>query len=264
MIKTSLKTLPVYKFSIFDKISGIEHFVTTREFGSKKDSIGGFNLSYKVNDEVENVNNNRSVLAESVGVKSTDLFIPVQTHSSRAVIINSANDQEKLDNTDALITCRKGLCIAVMSADCVPVLIYDYKNRIAATIHAGWKGTVDRIVEKTIQTMVDKLGAEPKNMIAGIGPSICDKVYEVGNEVAEQFTVFEEQIKNRIVLSHVNPQKKYLNLQYANRHQLLSLGIKDENIEVANICTFTNHSIFYSARYFKNNCGRFATGILIK
>lgn len=264
MIKTSVKTLPVYKFTIFDKISGIDHFITTREFAPKSDHMAGFNLSYSVNDLPQNVTHNRETLAKSMEVSAQELFIPKQTHSSRAVIVNSVADQTKLEDTDALITSRKGLCVAVMSADCVPILVYDYKNRVAAAIHAGWKGTVDNIVEKTIETMITKLGAEAKNMVAGIGPSICEKVYEVGNEVAELFDKFENGVKSKIVLPHVNSQKKFLNLQYANKQQLLNMGLKVENIEVANICTYTNHHLFYSARYFKNNCGRFATGIVIR
>lgn len=264
MIKTSVKTLPVYKFAIFDKISGIDHFITTRDFAHKSDQMGGFNLSYSVNDLPQNVSKNRETLAQNMDVSAQQLFIPKQTHSSRALIVSSVEDQNNMDDTDALITARKGLCVAVMSADCVPILIYDYKNRVAAAIHAGWKGTVDHIVEKTIDIMVAKLGAETKNMVAGIGPSICEQVYEVGNEVAEQFDKFDQSVKSKIVLPHVSPEKKFLNLQYANQHQLLKVGLKPENIEVANICTYTNNHLFYSARYFKNNCGRFATGIVIR
>lgn len=264
MLKSALKDLPVYKFEIFNRLSSIEHFVTSREYHNKETSMDGFNLSYTVNDSETHVTENRNILAKNLGIPSNKLFIPKQTHSSHIAIINSSDEHITLDDTDALITARPGICIAVMSADCVPLLIYDYKNKVAASIHAGWKGTVGEIVTKAIELMILKFGAEPKNMIAGIGPSICEKVYEVGNEVADQFEHFDSQTKSKIVLTHPDAQKKYLNLQYANKYQLLSAGIKDEHIETANICTYTNHTQFYSARYFKNNCGRFATGIMIK
>jgi polyphenol oxidase len=263
MYKSHLGKIPIYKFQLFDKIGNIDHFITTRA-EHQNDPIGGFNLSYKVNDTEENVLENRTELSLALELKPNELFIPIQTHSAKAIIVNSKDDHNKLNNTDALITTRKNMAIAIMTADCVPILLYDYKNGIAATIHAGWKGTVGKIVENTIEQMVHKLGAETKNMIAGIGPSICDKVYEVGNEVAEEFEILSEKERNLVVLRHPNPEKKYLNLQMANKLQLLNVGLKPENIEEANICTFTNNNEFYSARYFKNNCGRFATGIVIR
>ncbi|HTF81036.1 MAG TPA: peptidoglycan editing factor PgeF [Cytophagales bacterium] len=264
MHRTVLGTLPVYKFDTLGRISNINHFVTTRDVGNKASAMGGFNLSFKVNDDPEQVQENRNVLAKNLGIATECLFIPDQTHSSHVRIINSVQDQQSLADTDALITSRKGLCIAVLAADCVPILIYDYKNQVAAAIHAGWKGTIGHIVEKTVQTMHDKLGAEPINMIACIGPSICEKVYEVGNEVADAFNGFGHEAQSKIVLPHVNAQKKFLNLQYANKYELMKLGIKEDNIEVSTLCTFTNNHLFYSARFFKNNCGRFASGIILK
>lgn len=264
MLKTYIQELPVYKFEIFQSIANIEHFVTTREHGNTDSPIGGFNLSYKVNDVIQNVTDNRNFLANSLQVSLQHLFIPVQTHSVNIQIVTSKTSVNSLENTDALITAEKNIAIATMAADCVPILVYDYKNQIAAAIHAGWKGTLGRILEKTIATMVNKLGAETKNMKVGIGPSICEKVYEVGNEVANEFNLFEDSEKQKIVLPHTNPEKKYLNLQVANQLQALKVGVKPENIQIANLCTYSNPDQFYSARYFKNNCGRFATGIVIR
>lgn len=264
MLKTHIQQLPVYKFEVFQSIANIEHFVTTREFGKNESSIGGFNLSYKVNDIAQQVTDNRNLLAQSLLVPQQHLFIPVQTHSLNIQIVTSKTVSEALENTDALITAEKNIAIATMAADCVPIIVYDFKNQIAAAIHAGWKGTLGRILEKTIKTMECKLGAEAKNMKVGIGPSICEKVYEVGNEVADEFNTFDETEKWQIVLPHLNTEKKYLNLQVANQLQALKAGVKPEHIEIANLCTYSNPDQFYSARYFKNNCGRFATGIVIR
>jgi polyphenol oxidase len=207
-------------------------------------------------------------------LKPGHLVFAVQTHSSRVTKITSEvlkwDNQirrEKLNETDALITNVPNICIAIKTADCIPVLLYDPQHKAMAAIHAGWRGTVGRIVAKTIDSMKQEYGTLPENLIAGIGPGIGPEVYEVGLEVVE---VVHQQLGRNHGLIQYYPQKSdhqkspYLDLWKANYVQLLESGLPEENIEIAELCTFSHPKEFYSARRDGAATGRMATGIMIK
>jgi hypothetical protein len=165
------------------------------------------------------------------------------------------------ENTDALITSLRNYCIAILIADCVPLLLYDRYNHVAGCIHAGWRGTVKNIVQATITKMQKKYNTKPEHLLAAIGPSISPDVYETGEEVADEFRKLFGQETDVI---HYNPitQKPHLNLWLANKKLLLQAGIPEYNIEMADKCTYIHHTEFYSAR--KNAVtGRFAAGIML-
>jgi YfiH family protein len=149
-----------------------------------------------------------------------------------------------------------------MSADCVPVLLYDREKKVIAAIHAGWKGTVNGIVDKVVSAMKKEFGCLPGNIRAGIGPSICAASYEVGPEVIAQFR--EKVPDTEKLFSNFHGEKAHVDLWEANRAWLLRQGVPEENIEVAGICTFQNPGRFFSARYFKNRTGRFAACIALR
>jgi YfiH family protein len=149
-----------------------------------------------------------------------------------------------------------------MSADCVPVLLYDPVKGAVGAVHAGWKGTVGKIVTATVKAMQEMFGTNPKDLKAGIGPSICPEVYEVGEEVIEA-AVKAFGTKEGLI-THENGQGKgYFNLWEANRIQLLSMGVPADAIEVAGICTYRQSHQFFSARKSGNRAGRFAAGIML-
>lgn len=197
-----------------------------------------------------------------MGITEPHLILPSQTHSINVKLVDQNTMPEDLADTDALITNAPGLCISVMSADCVPILLYDPENFAAGAVHAGWRGTVGKILTGTVKAMQREFGTDPAALVAGIGPSICPEVYEVGEEVLEAveqaFGKTEGLIRNR------TPEGKgYVDLWEANRRQLLSLGVRNECIEVAGICTYRHADQFFSARKSKNQAGRFAAGIMV-
>ena len=161
--------------------------------------------------------------------------------------------------TDALITNERRICVAVMSADCVPILLFDRKNKVIAAVHAGWRGTVARILELTLQEMNAAYGTAGDDIVAGIGPSVSQDSYEVGEEVVEAvINVFDKS--HQLMIPQPNNKAK-LDLWKANEFQLLDFGVNPTRIEVSNLCTVKNNTNFFSAR--KGDAGRFAAGIML-
>lgn len=235
----------------------VVHFVTGKEGGEG----GNFNLGLKAGLPGQGAAN-REILSELMGIGEGKLFIPSQTHGANVQVVTNDTISDKLQDTDALITAIPGICVAVLSADCVPVVVYDKRQQVVAAIHAGWRGTVARIVQKTIQGMKARFNSRGEDIVAGIGPSICQEVYEVGLEVVDQ--VEQAFGKDAKLVKQGAPGKGYPDLWRANLIQLLEEGVPERNIEVAEICTFTNSDNFFSARKEPAGTGRFASGIMLR
>lgn len=255
MNETKINDLTFFTFSNLST-DGSTHFVTGRKGGEN----GNFNLGLKAGPPGQALAN-RKILSDIIGIQAEGLFIPSQTHSSNVKVVVKGTRCENLEDTDALITNVPGICIAVLSADCVPVLLYDRQEKVVAAIHAGWRGTVARIVQATIKEMKSRFACKGENILAGIGPSICQEVYEVGKEVIDE--VEKAFGREADLIKAGVPGKGYPNLWAANKLQLLEEGIPEKNIEVAGICTFSNVNKFFSARKEPEGTGRFAAGILL-
>ncbi len=243
-------------------------FSTTRENGVSEGNYASFNLSPYSGDDLKNWEINRDNLCEELKINSCQLIFPYQTHGTDIRIINEAfmkmSDAEKekhLNSVDALITNQRDICIGVTTADCVPLIFFDSINEIAAVAHAGWRGTCARIAEKTIARMQDEFNCQAQNIEVIIGPSISASVYEVGSEVLEAFTKsgFDS---DKIAIKSGN--SFFLDLWKANRIQLENAGILNKNIQLADICTFTEHERFFSARRLGIKSGRILSGIIMK
>lgn len=263
MIETTLNGLSFLQFENLTTFSELLHFSTLRSGGSSTENYHSLNLGFNSGDAPEKVTENRLKLCNSIGLEPSTLVFPKQTHTGTVKNItsnffkSSEGDQKAyLQDTDALITNLIGVCITIKTADCVPVLIYDPKQKAIAAIHAGWRGTAQLIVQNTIQEMIKSFGSDPGDLIVGIGPSISPEVYEVGAEVLAHFDP-----------SHYHPKeanKGLLNLWEANKQQLLSNGIQEAHIELAQVCTWTNANKFFSARRDGAKTGRMATGLILK
>ncbi len=254
------------RFSLFEQYKEITHFVTTRHGGVSSGNYDSFNLSFYSEDEPAAVTRNRHILCSAIDTLPESLIIPCQTHGDQVRMIDREfmmfNPQQRvkyLQGVDALVTNQPQICIGVTTADCVPVLIYDPVKQAAAVVHAGWRGTVARIAGKTVREMQESFSCNPADMIAAIGPSIGPDAFEVGEEVAEEFrnNGFEQTIIS-------NNHKPHINLWMANQQDLSEAGLRIEQIEIAGICTYTNHEQFFSARRLGIKSGRLVTGIVLK
>jgi len=257
----------------FNRLGGdcnIFHFVTTRHGGTGIGEYTSFNLGEFCGDNPKVVSENRKRLCSIAGIPEENLLVPYQTHGDVVRIIDletmalpKAEREDILHGVDALVTNLPDICIAVTTADCVPILLYAPDKKVIAAVHAGWRGTVQRIVEKTVALMVDNYGASPSTILSGIAPSISQAAFEVGNEVVEEFEKAGFDISS-ICKQNKNSGKAHLDLQEANRLQLLNSGLKPENIEMANLCTYTDNNDFFSARRQGIKSGRILSGIMIK
>jgi len=256
MKKTFVNGLDLWQFENLASLTSIQHFVTDR---SSYTSDEEFTLSFSSSPDRAFIQNNRSLLATAMGVQASSLYFPSQVHKTRILQVSASTSKEELMETDALLTSEIGICIAVMSADCVPILLYDKKNNAVGAVHSGWRGTVARILEKTLYEMQCIFGTKGEDVYAGIGPSVSMDSYEVGNEV-----VLEVQQsfghKNDLMIPLSNNKAKF-DLWKANKVQLLEFGVLPSRIEISELCTVKHNQHFFSAR--KGDSGRFAAGIMI-
>jgi len=238
----------------------ITHFSTTRVGGNSSGKLKGFNLGYTVGDNPQNVTKNIETLEGALNLKRSKIVFPKQTHSANTGVVKS--DSDIFPDTDALITNTPGICIAVRTADCVPILLYDPVQKAIAAIHSGWKSTLQEISKHTVELMQKEYGTNPENIIAGIGPSIGPDIYEVGPEVIEQFQ--NKFSCDNYITPIKDSDKGLLSLWEINHQILIDSGIPVEQIEIAEMCTFSNPDLFYSARRDGVKTGRLATGIILK
>ena len=257
MIRTTKSSLRLWQFENLSELQEVNHFVTGRNSLAKG---AEFTLSFSSSPDKELIRQNRAKLAAAMDVAAEKLFFPSQVHETRIVTVTGQTPKEELMQTDALITNERGICIAVMSADCVPILVFDRKNMVVAAVHSGWRGTVAKILEKTLHRMKAEFGTEGKDIIAGIGPSVSLESYEVGEEVVN--AVKENFKQADVLLKPQSNNKAKLDLWNANKIQLLEFGLAENAIEISDLCTVKNNEDFFSAR--KGDSGRFAAGIMLK
>ncbi len=210
---------------------------------------------YNTPDWLKAFTTGKGVEPEQLGIGQDALVLPRQTHSDHVLWSQKAGRPE---DTDAVITDSPGLCVCVKTADCIPILLYDARQRTVAAVHAGWRGTVAGIVRKTIKEMMP---LSPADIHAIIGPGISLECFEVGDEVydvfqREQFPM--QRIARRFPAD--GGESWHINLWEANRWLMEQEGVTD--IFVQGICT-RNSMDFYSARRETINTGRNYNGIMI-
>lgn len=183
-----------------------------------------------------------------------------QVHGTKiAIVTDPATGRDELEGYDALITNVKGCAIGVRTADCIPVLLYDPVNEVVSAVHSGWKGTLNRISQKTVFRMQDAFGSSPEDILAVIGPGICRSCFQVGEEVVNYFK--GNGINIDPIYSWEGPKQEgmkgghHLDLIEENRLLLLECGVPATNIQVSGICTYEDGR-FFSARREGSACGR--------
>ncbi|MFA3781743.1 peptidoglycan editing factor PgeF [Melioribacteraceae bacterium 4301-Me] len=203
-----------------------------------------FNLSLSVGDDSNNVIENRNFFFKQLGLSSNEIAYQRQIHSDLISIVDRAGF---VGESDAMITSKKGIGLAISAADCVPIFIYDKKNNLIAAVHSGWRGTYKKILAKTLLKLQYEFNSMPNNLFVCLGPSISQKKYEVGQDVAN---LFDE----KYLIKKNN--KFYLNIVQANIDMLLNAGVPENNIEQSNLCTFEEKNLLHSYRRDGKNSGR--------
>ena len=245
--------VPYISQRILDDIPWLKNAVSTRLGGVSKDYLASMNLGFNRGDLDENVIRNHEIFANVIGVNPKNIVTGNQTHTTNVKVVTKDDcgkgiyrDRNYTD-IDGLITNEKGIVLATYYADCVPLLIVDTKNKAIGLSHSGWRGTVGKIGKVTIEKMGELYGTKPEDIVACIGPSICQKCYEISEEVAVQFKeAFPDNIKE--ILIDKGNGKYQLDLWECNRINFKEAGVLPENIKVTDICTCHNTDVLFSHR----------------
>jgi len=273
----------VLKVAAWDKpgspiSSWLWHGFSTRIGGLSRvycadDAPGELNLGFTASDDRETVAGNRRLLAQAVTGNPETPLIPLRQIHSSEVFVASASDALRPApcEGDGLLTDEPGLLLGVQTADCIPVLVADQKRRVVAAFHAGWRGTVKRIVESGIGRMSVEFGSRPEDLIAAIGPGIGPCCYAVGEEVLSSFEsqfpygrdLFREVSEPPSADRHAVPSL-HVDLVEANRRQLLAAGLKPRAIAVTGGCTSCMPDLFFSHRGSHGHAGRMMSVIGIR
>lgn len=270
-----MKKHPVYgnllQFDLFDDDKRIVNFSTTRIGGVSEGAYSSFNMGNFSDDSPLNIRENRNILVRMFYMDVGRFIIPHQTHGDKVLTINRdflgldlSKATELLYGTDATITAEKEVFLCVTTADCVPLILYDPKKEVIAAVHAGWRGTVQRIVEKTVSEMERQFGSSPSDLMAGIGPAICLSHYEIGEEVVQRFLDEGFDLSDPAVIQgKIALDGARVDLKEINRRELLRLGVPGNRIEKTDFCTYERDDLFFSARRQSVHSGRMLTGIMM-
>jgi len=260
--------IPLFQFDILKPYSSnVVHFVSTRNPDFLPSASNCFTIGLNGALENEFVLVNRKLIANSLGFKSDSYVFASQDHGKNVAVVTEKEKgrgafsrTDYIDGVDALVTNNKGICLIAQAADCVPILFFDPIKKIIASAHAGWKGTVLKIVKVVVEKMKVEFCCNPQDILIGIGPSAGPCCYEVGNDVIIEVTSAFGQV-NAILKVTSKPDRAIFNMWEANRINLLEAGVKEENIEISSRCTICENNTFFSAR--KGDKGRFAAGIML-
>jgi len=195
------------------------------------------------------INSGLKELLKHIGISKNEIYLPIQRHTNKVMILH---DDFKPEIADAVLTQRKGVLIGVEVADCVPILLYDKQRSVIGAVHAGWRGTVAEILKTTIKIMKEEFNSSTKDVLIAIGPSIRQCCYNVGDEVKTAV----HKATGEGDYYHRRNNKYFIDLSSANRIQVLSIGIPEQNIWQSEYCTFCNPERFHSYRYTKDPNGR--------
>ncbi len=209
-----------------------------------------FNLSRSVGDDEKKVDENRDTFLSCIGIEKEALVLHKQVHGDTVRLIDQCGFAGE---SDALITDKKNHALVISSADCPAIFIYDKIKKVIAAVHSGWRSTEKRILEKALYKLKEKFNANSEDLFAYIAPSISQKNYEVGEEVAEKFD-------EKYLLK--NGSKFLLDIKKANYDMMINFGIQANQIEVSELCTYECSQFLHSYRREGKVSGR-AVGILM-
>ncbi|MBU0712359.1 peptidoglycan editing factor PgeF [bacterium] len=244
--------LTLYRSSLIDSFNHIGHAFSTRLGGVSPEPYNSLNLGLNVGDSDENVVRNRDLFLKSINAGQGQLACGVQVHGNR---VQRVENPGLFDATDALITDKKNIVLAIKTADCVPVLLYNPVHHVLAAVHGGWRSVKQDIVPKTVNLMSSEYGAKPDDIYCAIGPSIRPCCYEVQRDMADQFPTDSINRKD---------DRLFLNLVEVIKSQLLVSGLLPGRIDDSEICTCCHYELFFSYRREGAQSGRMMMAAVLK
>ncbi|NLZ54786.1 MAG: peptidoglycan editing factor PgeF [Thermoanaerobacteraceae bacterium] len=259
-------TLAYLTIPSFEKTGLVKHGFSTRLGGVSKPPYQALNLGLRKEDSRTNVLENYRLFCEALGISPENLVTSDQVHKDKIHVATLKDKgifrESDIKDIDALITKDKQVALVTYYADCVPLFFLDLKTPAVGLAHAGWRGTVSKIGQKTVLKMMKEFGTLPENMLVGIGPCINSCCYEVDalvvDKVKKAFVYWDELIQES------GQGKWMLDLVLTNKRQLEEVGIMPQNITESGFCTACNNDLFFSYRKDKGKTGSLSAVIQLK
>ena len=261
--------VPLLHFPLLEKCSFITHAFTTRMGGVSTGDCTSMNLSFTRGDDEAAVRENYRRIAAALGTDAKQFVCSDQTHTTNVRRVTKADAGKGVvipkdyTDVDGLITNEPGIVLSTFYADCVPLYFVDPVHRAIGLSHSGWRGTVNKMGQVTIEAMKREFGSRAADLYCAIGPSICQDCYEISRDVAEEFMkAFPKHVND--ILIQKSEEKFQLDLWKANEIVMLESGVLPEHLAVTNICTCCNPTELFSHRASKGKRGNLAAFLMIK
>ena len=241
------------RFPSLENIPFVNHAFSTRIGGVSEGEFKSMNLNYKRGDDPDKVTENYRIFCKAAGFDFDSLVSSSQDHNTFVRRVTKADcgigitREHDIKSVDALITNEPGVTLVTHYADCTPLLFADPEKKAIALAHAGWRGTIGKIGEATVEKMTEEFGSDPADIIAVIGPAIGACCYEVDSPVYEEFASLTE-LKPAYFTKILGHGKYLVDLKETNRRMLLEAGLLSINISISDVCTKCNSGLLYSHR----------------
>ncbi|MCI8566290.1 MAG: peptidoglycan editing factor PgeF [Lachnospiraceae bacterium] len=262
--------VPYLYFPAFEESGLVRHGFSTRLGGVSRGDCATMNFALNRGDDPANVRENYRRMAAAIGFRAEQMVLAKQTHTIhiRRVTKDDAGKgycrERDYKDIDGLMTDVPGLTLVTSYADCVPLLFLDPVRRVIAASHSGWRGTAAGMGRHTVEALRETYGCRAQDLLVGIGPSICQSCYEVGEEVAEAFAGLCGPDTELVRPIEEKPGKYLLNLQKINERILLEAGVKKEHIFVTDLCTCCNKDLLFSHRGSRGRRGNMAAFLCLR
>lgn len=263
------RQLPLLQFPLLNETGIVKNAFTTREGGVSEGIFESLNLSFTRGDDPDAVRENYRRVASAFGKDVTDIVCSDQTHTTNVRRVDRScggygvTKERPYTDVDGLVTNEPGLILATFYADCVPLYFVDPVHKAIGLSHSGWRGTVARMGQATLDKMNAEFGTNPVDVYAAIGPSICQDCYEVSEDVADAFRETFAGHESEILLDKGNG-KYQLDLWKANEIVMLDAGIEKEHLAITNICTCCNDRLLFSHRASKGKRGNLGAFLMLE
>lgn len=246
--------VPYIQFKNLSATGIVKHGFSTRKGGVSTGIFSSMNLNFKRGDDPDAVLENYRRMAAALNMRVDDMVLSDQTHTTNVRVITEEDrgkgilKPQDYSDVDGMITNVPGIVLVTSYADCVPLYFVDPVRKAIGLSHSGWKGTVGHIGQKTVWKMHEVYGSEPKDIVAAIGPSICQSCYEVSDDVAEAFRANFTADEAADILLDKGNGKYQLDLWKANWYVLTDAGILPEHLSVTDLCTACHPDLLWSHR----------------
>lgn len=262
--------VPYLEYPLLADTGIVKHGFSTRLGGVSEGCYSSLNLSFTRGDEEEAVRENFRRIGGAIGVRCEDMVFSQQTHTTNVRVATEADRgmgimrPREYQDVDGLVTDVPGLCLVTFYADCVPLFFVDPVKKVIGLSHSGWRGTVGKIGKVTVELMQRQYGCDPSDILAAVGPSICQDCYEVSEEVIEKFRENFDRMYWTDLFYQKENGKYQLDLWKANEIIFGEAGILPEHMAITNVCTHCNSDVLYSHRTTGDKRGNLAAFLALR